>query len=65
MDSYIVRIYQRDQEDPNRIAGLVELVENQQRLPFTSLIQLNEIIAKLKETGLSQETEKESATESA
>ncbi len=34
MDSYIIRIYRRDEEDPRNVIGLVEIAERDERQPF-------------------------------
>jgi len=44
MDSYIVRIYRRDMNDPRRIAGLVELVEQEEKRAFTGIEELVNIL---------------------
>jgi hypothetical protein len=44
MDCYIVRIYRRERDAPDRIAGTVELVESQEKKPFSTLEQLLEIL---------------------
>ena len=44
MDSYIVRIYRRDRETPERITGIVELIAHQQVLSFRSSRELVKIL---------------------
>lgn len=45
MDNYIVRIYRRDMEDPQRIAGQVEFVEREEKKAFTGMEELINILA--------------------
>lgn len=45
MDSYIVRIYRRNGEYPERINGVVELVEQQELQSFHSIDELARILA--------------------
>ena len=40
MENYIVRVYRRDDRDPNKMAGVFESVENETRNTFTSLDNL-------------------------
>ncbi len=44
MDNYIVRVYRRDVNDPDKIAGLVELVEAQEKKFFVNYDELREIL---------------------
>jgi len=44
MDNYIVRIYRRDADDPRRIVGLVEIVEEQEKKAFTGIEELVNIL---------------------
>jgi len=44
MDSYIVRIYRRDQDDPGELAGLVEMVGTSDRLPFRNFPELTSVL---------------------
>lgn len=44
MDSYIVRIYRRNRDDPARVVGFVEVVARQELKRFTSLDELNGIL---------------------
>ena len=46
MDSYIVRIYRRDRDDPARVVGVVEVVARQELKRFTSLDELNGILVR-------------------
>ncbi len=46
MDSYIVRIYRRDVEDPGKIAGLVEVVGEGEVKKFTDREGLYRVICK-------------------
>jgi hypothetical protein len=50
MDSYVIRIYRRDEEDSGNAAGLVEIVEKGQRRSFTSVEELVEILGLKKRT---------------
>jgi hypothetical protein len=40
METYIIRIYRRDPDDPVKIAGLVETVGEDEEKVFTSLDEL-------------------------
>ena len=44
MDNYIVRIYSRDKEDPDKVTGILESVEQQTRRPFHSLDALHAML---------------------
>lgn len=44
MDSYVIRIYRRDGSDPEKIAGIVEFVEQDETMPFASHAELREIL---------------------
>ena len=44
MENYIVRIYRRDQDRPDEIAGLVELVEVEKKQAFKNMDELSKII---------------------
>jgi hypothetical protein len=44
MDNYIVRIYRRDPDDPRKIAGMVELVEQEEKKAFTGIEELVRIL---------------------
>jgi hypothetical protein len=45
MENYIVRIYRRDECQPDNIAGLVETAETGATQPFHSLSELTMILA--------------------
>lgn len=44
MENYIVRIYRRDPLDPNKVTGVVESVENETEIPFSSISNLCAVI---------------------
>jgi len=44
LENYIVRIYRRDQDRPDEIAGLVELVEAQKKQSFKNMDELSQIL---------------------
>ena len=44
MENYIVRIYRRDQDRPDEIAGLVELVEAEKKQAFKNIDELSQIL---------------------
>jgi hypothetical protein len=44
MENYIVRIYRRDEKDGRRIAGMVEIIEADDRKPFASFEELRQIL---------------------
>jgi hypothetical protein len=45
LDYYIVRIYRRDNSEPNEIAGIVELVENNAKETFKNVDELIRILS--------------------
>lgn len=45
MENYIVRIYRRDQDDPERVTGMLESVETQTRRPFNTLRALHSLLS--------------------
>lgn len=42
-ESYIVRVYRREEDNPQGLVGLVELVETQEKKSFRNLDELLEI----------------------
>ncbi len=44
MDSYVIRIYRRDAEDPGNCAGLAEVIETDEKKAFKNLDELLEIL---------------------
>jgi hypothetical protein len=44
-ESYLIRIYRRDPQDPRRIAGVVELIEQERTEHFKSAGELMRILA--------------------
>ena len=48
MENYIVRIYRRDADDPQKIAGLVELVGIEQKESFANFDELRDILGPAK-----------------
>jgi hypothetical protein len=44
LENYIVRIYRRDQDRPDEIAGLVELVEAEKKQAFKNMDELSQIL---------------------
>ena len=58
MDSYVIRIYRRDEQNPQNIIGLVEDVMIQKTRPFKNFNELWEILRqgeKQKEGGRKKE----------
>jgi len=45
MENYIVRIYRRDEQNPDDVIGMVERVELDDRHPFHSLSELCKILS--------------------
>jgi hypothetical protein len=45
MDSYVVRIYRRDQKDPHKSVGVVERAEGEGEQAFHDLEELMAILA--------------------
>jgi hypothetical protein len=48
MDTFIIRIYRRDPDDPMKISGLVESVFTNEEKVFTCLEELCETLASCK-----------------
>ena len=44
MENYIVRIYRRDEKDGHKIAGMVEIVEADDKKSFASFEELRRIL---------------------
>jgi len=44
MDSYIVHIYRQREEDPEELAGIVEIVGRGEKKPFLSFDELRKIL---------------------
>jgi hypothetical protein len=51
MDSYIVRIYRRSQDDPGELAGLVEMVGTSERLSFRDFPELTYVLRRMLKQG--------------
>jgi hypothetical protein len=49
MENYIIRIYRRDENNPDRLTGLLESVEGETRHPFHSLNGLCALLSPLKD----------------
>lgn len=45
MENYIVRVYRRDDQNPDKVIGTVERVEKEDRQPFHSLSELSKILS--------------------
>ncbi|MDQ3797453.1 MAG: hypothetical protein M3294_07830 [Pseudomonadota bacterium] len=45
MESYIVRVYRRNDSDPNYLTGMVESVQDGRRQRFSTMQQLWRIVA--------------------
>jgi hypothetical protein len=45
MDSYIVRMYRRDADNPENLVGLVETVGEEEKRPFHSVSELVAILS--------------------
>ncbi len=44
MDSYVIRIYRRDADDPRKCAGQAEIIEKDEKKSFRNLDELLEIL---------------------
>ncbi len=44
MDSYVIRIYRRNIEDPRQVVGLVEIISSQEQRSFRTFDELREIL---------------------
>lgn len=51
MDSYIVRIYRRGQDDSGDLAGLVEMVGTNDRLSFRNFPELTSVLRRMLKQG--------------
>lgn len=51
MENYIVRIYRRDEYNPDGLAGIVEFVETGEKRPFH---RLTDLLAALQQPSLAQ-----------
>jgi len=47
MDSYIVRIYRRCRDNPDELAGLVEMVGSSERMPFKNFPELTSVLHRM------------------
>ncbi len=45
MENYIVRIYRRDQDNPDHVTGMLESVEAETRHPFKTLKGLHSLLS--------------------
>jgi translation initiation factor 1 (eIF-1/SUI1) len=59
MDSYVVRIYRRDERNPGKVAGLVELIEQEQIKSFTCIEELAKILGLKGEVSAKEQIEEE------
>lgn len=50
MENYIVRIYRRDSDDPNKLTGICESVEKETRDSFNTLGKLVSLISRARAT---------------
>lgn len=48
MESYIVRIYRRQEKHPREVVGIVEEVEAEEKKAFKNMDELMEILASVK-----------------
>ncbi len=55
MENYIVRIYRRDQKDPDKVHGLLESVERETQQPFQTITALQSLLTSFA-TNLSPES---------
>ncbi len=44
LENYIIRIFRRDEEDPARVAGLLESVERETRYSFQTWDELRDLL---------------------
>jgi hypothetical protein len=44
MESYVIRVYRRDAKDPEKLAGLVELIDREEQKRFGSFDELRKIL---------------------
>ena len=47
MENYIVRIYRRNESDPQQIAGMLENVEKSENTAFKSFEELMQLMSRL------------------
>ncbi len=58
MDNYIVRIFRRDDNDPDKISGLVEIVAEEKQRVFSGCDELREILSPTEKLGGQSEKKK-------
>jgi len=63
MDSYLIRIYRREKDNPDAIVGTIEEIGVQKIQPFKNLSDLSKIIAVPKQR-IRRTTKKKSISES-
>ncbi len=44
LDSYVIRIYRRNSEDPQQVVGLVEIISSEEKKAFRTFDELREIL---------------------
>lgn len=54
MENYIVRIYRRDEDDPEKVTGMLESVEHETRESFHSINALQALLCAHSASGLRQ-----------
>jgi hypothetical protein len=45
MESYVIRVYRRAEDDPQRMVGIIEIVQEGRQQRFSSMQELWEILA--------------------
>jgi hypothetical protein len=45
MESYVIRVYRRAEDDPRRMVGIIEIVQEGRQQRFSSMQELWEILA--------------------
>jgi len=49
MDSYLIRIYRREEDNPRMLVGIVQQVGNEEKKVFSNLNELWSILSPVKE----------------
>lgn len=64
MENFIVRVYRRDDNNPDTVVGVLENVETQQQRPFHNLVSLCRMLSHPVDAMQGKTSERESPTPS-
>lgn len=54
MDSYVIRIYRRDENEPKNVVGVVEFVEQEKTKSFAGIDELVQMLTKAADCVMNQ-----------